>query len=326
MKPVISVLVPVYNVETSIDRCLDSILAGGVDDIEVVCVDDCSPDGSAAILERRAAADPRIRVVRHEVNRGLMQARRTGYLNARGEYLFFCDSDDTIPGGALATLLDAARRSGADITAGDLQIMRPDGPGHRIARHGRIAPGYTDYLRAILTGTTPSLTAALYRADLFADGGFDAFYKQNFSEDRLLLTDLLLTRRPSIATVDTVAYYYHVNGASITRSRRSEEMVRSQFGALYRCYRRVEEAEPALREVNRYFMTRYLSLYMEQGTPRHVILSTDPESVRLLSPAELRRNVGLRLALHTLAIMYVPGYARAATAARRLIRRLQRKD
>ena len=72
-------------------------------------------------------------------------------------------------------------------------------------------------------------------------------------------------------------------------------------------------------------MTRYLSLYLEQGTPRQSILDTDPESVRLLSAGELRRNVGLRLASHTLACMYVPLYARCATAARNLIRRIQRK-
>ncbi|MCM1037131.1 MAG: glycosyltransferase [Bacteroides sp.] len=325
MKPAISVLVPVYNVEPFLERCLDSILAGGVDDIEVVCVDDCSPDGSAAILAHRAASDPRIRVERHGHNRGLMQARRTGYMAARGEYIFFCDSDDTIPAGALRTLLAAARASGADITAGDIEVMRADGPGHRLVRHGRIGPGYLDYFRAILTGSSPQLMGALYKASLFADGGFEAIEHQNFSEDRILLTDLLLARHPSIHTIADVTYYYQVNGASITRVHRTPAMVSSQFAALYRNYRRIDAAEPSLRGVNRYFMTRYLSLYLEQGTPRQSLLDTDPESVRLLSAGELRRNVGLRLAWHTLACMYVPLYARCATAARNLIRRIQRK-
>ena len=81
----ISVLVPVYNVERYLGRCLDSILSQTFGDIEVVCVNDCSPDGSAAILADYAARDSRVRVITKDKNEGLMMARLTGYENARGE-------------------------------------------------------------------------------------------------------------------------------------------------------------------------------------------------------------------------------------------------
>ena len=91
-----------------------------IGDFEVLLVDDGSPDGSRAIAERYAARDSRFRLVTRP-NGGLGAARNTGVRNARGRYLTFVDSDDTLPSGALAALIDSAHRTGSDIVAGSME-------------------------------------------------------------------------------------------------------------------------------------------------------------------------------------------------------------
>ena len=93
--PKISVIIPVYNVEEYLPVCLDSVLAQTFSDFEAVCVNDGSPDNSAAILEKYAKKDARIKVVSRP-NGGLSAARNTGLENACGEYIYFLDSDDYI--------------------------------------------------------------------------------------------------------------------------------------------------------------------------------------------------------------------------------------
>jgi CDP-glycerol glycerophosphotransferase len=116
----VSVIVPIYNVEKYLAECLDSLAAQTFGDYEVVVVDDGSPDGSRAIADGYAAEDHRIVVVGRR-NGGLGAARNTGVRHARGRYLAFLDSDDTLPPYALAVLVEKAETTGADITVGAMR-------------------------------------------------------------------------------------------------------------------------------------------------------------------------------------------------------------
>ena len=91
----ISVIVPVYKVEKYLRQCLDSLAAQTLDDIEIIIVDDGSPDGCPAMCDAWAEKDERIKVI-HKPNGGLSSARNAGLVKASGEYVFFLDSDDTI--------------------------------------------------------------------------------------------------------------------------------------------------------------------------------------------------------------------------------------
>ena len=95
MRPKVSIIVPVYNVERYLPRCLESLTAQTLRDIEIVCVDDESPDGSLAILRDFAARDARIRVVSQR-NKRQGGARNTGMDLAAGEWIAFVDSDDWV--------------------------------------------------------------------------------------------------------------------------------------------------------------------------------------------------------------------------------------
>lgn len=92
----ISVIVPVYNVEKYLDACLESIVNQTYKDIEILCIDDCTPDNSIEIVEKYMLMDSRVRLIRHDENRGLGGARNTGIREAKGEYITFVDSDDAL--------------------------------------------------------------------------------------------------------------------------------------------------------------------------------------------------------------------------------------
>ena len=96
MKPLVSVIVPVYKVEDVLARCLDSLCRQSLKEIEIILVDDASPDRCGEICEEYAEKDSRFRVYHHPENRGLSAARNTGIAHATADYLMFVDSDDWV--------------------------------------------------------------------------------------------------------------------------------------------------------------------------------------------------------------------------------------
>ena len=114
--PAISVIIPVYNVEKYLRRCLDSVLNQTFQDWEAICVNDGSPDGSAVILSEYAARDSRFKIVTKE-NGGLSDARNAGMAVATGEYVLYLDSDDFIHPQTLEITHYLATRDGTDIVS-----------------------------------------------------------------------------------------------------------------------------------------------------------------------------------------------------------------
>ncbi|MFB7289850.1 bifunctional glycosyltransferase/CDP-glycerol:glycerophosphate glycerophosphotransferase [Actinacidiphila glaucinigra] len=111
--PRFSVIVPVWKAQGYVRACLESVLGQRYADLELIAVDDCSPDGSAAVVEEVAAADPRVLPLRQPRNAGAGPARNAGAARASGDYLLFLDADDLLAPGALAAL-DARLRSTGD--------------------------------------------------------------------------------------------------------------------------------------------------------------------------------------------------------------------
>ncbi|MGF0069765.1 FkbM family methyltransferase [Candidatus Spyradosoma sp. SGI.093] len=112
--PLVSVVVPVYNVEKYLRECLDSICGQTLKNIEIICVNDGSTDGSPAILEEYASKDSRMRIISQE-NRGLSAARNAGLSVARGKYIYFMDSDDVSPQDALGKMFAEMEKNSLDV-------------------------------------------------------------------------------------------------------------------------------------------------------------------------------------------------------------------
>ena len=127
----VSVIVPVYKTQQYLRRCLDSIVGQTLRDIEIICVNDGSPDDSGRILEEYAARDKRIKILTQE-NQGLAAARNNGMKISAGEYVGFLDSDDMVSLDFYERLYNLAKKHDADISCGNVMIWKSD----KNKRHG----------------------------------------------------------------------------------------------------------------------------------------------------------------------------------------------
>lgn len=125
----ISVIIPVYKVEKYLDKCVESVAGQTYSDLEIILVDDGSPDNCPAMCDAWAEKDWRIKVI-HKPNGGLSSARNAGLAKASGEYVFFLDSDDTISENCIELLADAARHDDSDICIAN--VVRTDENGEQI--------------------------------------------------------------------------------------------------------------------------------------------------------------------------------------------------
>lgn len=154
----VSIVIPFYGVEAFIEDCIKSVLEQDYQNLEIIFVDDQSPDNARAIVEKYMSRDARISLITHEVNQGLGPARNTGVKHSSGEYLFFLDSDDYLASPrAISTLVREARSSGCPVVIGSCDRIMSDG--QRLAfdrdfdrshngRPGEIVSGETAYLGA----------------------------------------------------------------------------------------------------------------------------------------------------------------------------------
>ncbi len=125
--PKVSVIIPCYNMEKYIERCLDSVQKQLLDDIEIICVDDKSTDNTLSILKSRAEKDSRIRVIAQEKNMGVAVARNTAIDAATGEYIGFVDADDYVDLDYYEKLYNGAIKDDAEISKGLFVVIEPDG-------------------------------------------------------------------------------------------------------------------------------------------------------------------------------------------------------
>src|SRR5689334_24878136 len=110
--PRFSVIVPVYKVQAYLHECLESVLGQSCPDLELIAVDDCSPDACGALIDEFAARDSRVLAVHLPENVGLGRARNAGLDRATGDYLIFLDSDDTLTPDALRTIAGRLEETG----------------------------------------------------------------------------------------------------------------------------------------------------------------------------------------------------------------------
>ena len=133
MNPTVSIIVPVYNAERTIGRCIESILNQEFQDFELLLVNDGSTDGSGALCDGYAEKDPRVRVI-HKPNTGVSDTRNTALNEARGTYLQFLDSDDWITSDATSVLVRAAESTRCDLVISDFYRV----VGERVSQKGDI--------------------------------------------------------------------------------------------------------------------------------------------------------------------------------------------
>ena len=130
--PLVSVIVPVYKAEAFLADCFDSLLGQSLKAIEIIAVNDASPDGSQRIIEDYAARDSRLRYIVNATNEAGLESRIRGAELAHGHYLIFCDADDRMPHNAVEILYETARSTNADIVHGRTRELRDSAAGKRL--------------------------------------------------------------------------------------------------------------------------------------------------------------------------------------------------
>lgn len=217
--PKVSILVPIYNVEKYLRRCIDSVLAQDFTDYELILVDDGSPDGCPKICDEYAQRDDRIKVV-HKENGGLVSARLAGFQEARGEYLMFLDSDDYLLEGAVRCLYEEITEGEYDVVKGrDVQIS-PYGQSYGI-EHANFHEGTLcgdEYIKAYILGdVAPYLWGGIYRRSLFSEGVFRAFLFVSRQED--WVTQLSIASKvKEVHYINKVVQAYMINDESIMQT------------------------------------------------------------------------------------------------------------
>lgn len=265
LSPTVSVIVPVYDVERWLRSCLESVVVQDYDAWDVVVVIDGSPDGSEAIAREYAARDPRFSVVVVD-HGGPGAARNIGLAHARGDYIFFLDSDDTIPDGALGALMQVAAVDDVDIVAGvgvdvfpdgrvltywtqNTQLHKSGGRGFRIARHPEFLEDHVVWNK-------------VYRRELidrtFPDGV--AFPPRVHCEDIVFSAKVAATARISVIT--QTVYRHRRHGSAISadylRERTFDDWIVQAEDALRAVFDLADDAT-ATRHLAQFLRTQWWS-------------------------------------------------------------------
>ncbi len=225
--PKLSVIVPIYNVEKFLARCLDSILAQTLSDIEIICVDDGSPDNSIEILRKYSSIDKRITVIRQK-NKGLGGARNTGIDAATGEYLGFVDSDDYLDSDFFEKLYNTAKRHDADIAVTGIVKHRKRSSKLYISFEEAVT--YTTLNDKFSVCNCPPyfhVVNKIYRRSLFA-GNHIRFKEHVYFEDIEFTSNMLLNSN-TIVTVPGTFYRYIYNGESILKGRQTPKKQQDKY-------------------------------------------------------------------------------------------------
>lgn len=223
----VSVIIPFFKVEPFVERCTRSLMEQTLPEVEFIFVDDASPDGSRAIIERVTAEyDRDVRILTHPQNKGLPAARNTGMAEARGEFIYHCDSDDYLEPSMLEDLYNAASTEHADFVYCDFYL--DFGPSWREMTN----PSYTDPEQMVKEGFLAGLMKynvwnKLVAQKLYCESGIQFPAGHGMGEDMTMI--LLATHATRAAHVAKPLYHYvklNANAFSNTFSQRHLDDIR----------------------------------------------------------------------------------------------------
>lgn len=241
-QPKVSIIIPVYNVEKYLNRCLDSLQHQTLTDIEILLVDDCSTDSSLQLCQQAAEQDPRIRVI-HKENAGAGMARNTALEVATGEYVGFVDSDDFVDLDMFRILYDKAQAYDADLVLsgvvyeGGVLFGNEDAHIHKAYFDTDTTFADAEALRRLrygIVGALPgeaedsqygmSVWKNLFRRDIIRQHGLTfRSEREILSEDSLFMVDYIACIRSAVG-IPHALYHYCRNGDSVSKGYKADRL------------------------------------------------------------------------------------------------------
>ena len=217
MQSLVSVIIPVYKVEDCLERCLDSVCGQSLADIEIILIDDASPDRCGEICETYAARDKRVRVYHQPENRGLSAARTLGIRHAAGNYLMFVDSDDYVHRDFCREAYECAVNNRADLVMFNrVRVLRYGGGGSSVLKTDPFfSEGFKTRQEALDIMLTDGGNAAwnkLYKKELFKG----VSYPEGYLYEDTGATYKIVVKASRIYYLAKALYYHCFRAGSIT--------------------------------------------------------------------------------------------------------------
>lgn len=235
----ISVVIPVYNVEDYIEECLQSVLRQTHADLEVILVDDCGTDASmtkAEIVLQAYGGPAAVRILRHSVNRGLSASRNTGIKAAKGDAVFFLDSDDYLAPQCLELLAESMERNRADMTLGGVELVgKAVDFSWKNITFDEVLVGEQVFQSYLQRGWYVMAWNKLVRKNFLLQNNL-FFLEGETHEDEAWSFDLALSAR-TISAVHDTTLYYRIREGSITQQQRPGKHCRSMSHVLGHIHR-----------------------------------------------------------------------------------------
>lgn len=222
----VSILVPIYNVEKYIEKCAISLFEQSYDNIEYIFVDDCSPDKSVEIIQTTLRKYPnrelQTKLIKHKFNEGLAVARNTGLQNATGDYVLFVDSDDYIDKQTVEALVYTAQSNKSDIVVYDMKYLYPD---KTVFGDQNIENNTLNFVKQLLLYKVDvCVCGKLFKRSLFVDNNISFIDDLNFGEDYATSSRVAFFAN-CIAHCKGIYYnYIQYNSSSYTRAYKSKNI------------------------------------------------------------------------------------------------------
>ncbi|WP_190284763.1 glycosyltransferase [Bacillus sp. S3] len=230
MNYLVSIIVPIYNVENYLSRCIDSLLNQTYKKVEVILINDGSIDNSGTICDKYAFEDSRIKVI-HRENGGLSEARNTGILNATGDYILFVDSDDYIEPNSIEVLISHAIKYDLDVLEANAIIEYPQKIEKLVQTRISTTEIFTglDYIVKRINENYITAVACIKFCKLkFIKDNNLLFAKNRLHEDELW-TPCLFLAAARVMFIDFEFYHYIIRENSITQSKNKKMNIESML-------------------------------------------------------------------------------------------------
>ena len=264
-KKLVSVIIPVYNVEQYLGRCVNSVLNQSYTNLEIILVDDGSKDSSGILCDKIAKEDNRIIVI-HKKNEGLSSARNKALDNCCGKYITFVDSDDAIHSHMIEWMVDEIENNNVDFVSTELLPFSDQYPAEvdkKVSFHQLTRYDFINHLYPYNFGKI-SVTACgkLYKAELFSE----LRYPEGIIYEDLHVYLPLLLKCKLISIANEPLYYWYNNNHSITRSdymkyeRFGEFAVREQYIVFFEQEGLAEQQAYAENDYLTFFMRNYFAV------------------------------------------------------------------
>lgn len=242
----ISVIIPVYNAENSITRCLDSLFAQDFCEFEAICIEDKGKDLSLSLLHQIEQKDSRVHVIENEKNMGPMYSRMVGYKMARGKYIAFLDSDDVLPKNSLSVLYELAVLENADIVSGNLKYVWGDNREKIITSTLKYGTDKISVFRSLLSCEYQHILCnKIFRRELLQDFSYDIFPGAKRGEDSCMFYQVVKNASKIVHT-NQIIYFYLDNPESSSHKKLDDDGIRSLvttnhvIESICKCYKELD--------------------------------------------------------------------------------------